>query len=93
MSSQSEPVAPASPLARDFVAEACQHVVADIGQINAAARRALDQAVRSGKLIKWSGHWFPEAGAPYGLGPMKTCWSSTNPWTGEVARNAAQEIA
>lgn len=51
-------------------------VTVDIGQIGPLVRKALDKAVRAGKLKKWRGKWFPVAGAPFGLGPDKTCWST-----------------
>ncbi len=49
-------------------------VVCNIGQVNEGAKKLLDQAVRAGKLTKWRGKWFPYAGAPFGIGPDKTCW-------------------
>jgi hypothetical protein len=51
-------------------------VVVSIGQVTPGEKRVLDQAVRAGKLAKWRGKWFPIAGAPLGLGPDKTCWST-----------------
>lgn len=51
-------------------------VVVAIGQVGPLSRKALDQAVRAGKLAKWRGRWFPHAGAPVGIGPLKTCWST-----------------
>jgi ribosomal protein L27 len=51
-------------------------VVVNIGQIGPCARKAFNQAVRAGKLVAWRGKWFPFAGAPFGIGPDKTCWST-----------------
>lgn len=51
-------------------------VVVNIGQVGPLSKAALDRAVRAGKLAKWRGHWFPIAGATYGIGPLKTCWST-----------------
>lgn len=48
--------------------------IANIGQLDAATRRELDRMVRRGVLAKWRGHWFPIEGAPYGMGPLKTCY-------------------
>ena len=49
-------------------------VIVNIGQIDKPTARQLDRLVRAGTLIKWRGKWFPVAGAPWGLGPDKTCW-------------------
>jgi hypothetical protein len=49
-------------------------VVCNIGQVTQADKRALDKMVKAGTLVKWRGHWFPVAGASWGLGPLKTCW-------------------
>lgn len=51
-------------------------VVVNIGQVTKGEERVLNQAVRAGKLVKWRGKWFPVAGASFGLGPDKTCWST-----------------
>jgi hypothetical protein len=51
-------------------------VVVDIGQVGPLSRKALDRAVRAGKLVRWRGKWFPLAGAPFGIGPDKMCWST-----------------
>lgn len=51
-------------------------VIVNIGQVTLGEKRVLDQAVRAGKLAKWRGHWFPHAGAPHGIGPLKTCWGT-----------------
>lgn len=52
------------------------HVVVNIGQISPVMKAVMDRAVRAGKLSKWRGKWFPLAGAPFGIGPDKTCWST-----------------
>lgn len=49
-------------------------VICNSGQVDKATVRALDNLVRAGKLAKWRGHWYPCAGANYGLGPLKSCW-------------------
>lgn len=49
---------------RDFVAEAHESVIADIGQLTRAGKRALMREVRAGRLAKWRG-----CGAPWGIGP------------------------
>ena len=49
-------------------------VIVNIGQIDAATQRKLEKMVRAGTVKKWRGHWFPIAGAPCGIGPLKTCY-------------------
>lgn len=49
-------------------------VVVNIGQLDAATKRKLDGMVRKGRIVKWRGYWFPIAGAPAGIGPLKTCY-------------------
>lgn len=61
-------------MARDFVAEATREVIPNIGQIDHRAKLALERAVRRGEISKWRGHWFPVAGAAFGIGPLKTCY-------------------
>ncbi len=51
-------------------------VVCNIGHLGKLDVKLLDRAVRAGKLVKWRGKWFPVAGAPFGIGPDKTCWST-----------------
>lgn len=63
-------------MARDFVTEAQTRVVCDIGQIDANAKRALRRAVAAGTLAQWRGYWHPVAGAPFGIGPLKTCYGT-----------------
>lgn len=62
--------------AHDIVAAALAAVIPDIGQISHVDKLALGRAVRAGTLAKWRGYWFPHAGAPVGLGPLKTCYGS-----------------
>lgn len=50
-------------------------VICDIGQVTIQDRRHFDRLVREGDAVKWRGHWFPVAGASYGIGPLKTCWA------------------
>lgn len=52
------------------------NVLVDIGHVTEVERRFLKRAVRAGKLVSWRGKWFPVAGAPWGIGPDKTCWST-----------------
>lgn len=49
-------------------------VVVNIGQLDAATKRKLDKMARDGRIAKWRGHWFPIAGAPEGIGPLKICY-------------------
>lgn len=49
-------------------------VIVDIGHISLANARFLNREVRAGRLAKWRGYWFPHPGAPWGIGPLKTCW-------------------
>lgn len=49
-------------------------VVANIGQVKGAWKAALEKEVRAGRLAKWKGRWFPTAGAPWGIGPLKDCY-------------------
>lgn len=72
--------------AHNFLNDALDgQVVVSIGQVSPVMRAVMDRAVRAGKLAKWRGKWFPLAGAPFGLGPDKTCWS-----TPEVAAQFAE---
>ena len=59
---------------RDLVVEVTTRVVPDIGQIDHPSRLALNRMVRAGTIAKWRGRWAPEAGAPWGLGGLKTCY-------------------
>lgn len=59
-------------------------VIVNIGQIDKVTARALDKLVRKGELLKWRGKWYPVAGAPWGLGPDKTCWGLASKF-GEAA--------
>lgn len=59
----------------DFVEAALKgSVIVNIGQIDAATRRALDRQVKAGRLCRWRGFWHPVPGASWGIGPLKTCW-------------------
>lgn len=51
-----------------------EKVVADIGQVEGLWKEMLERDVRAGRLAKWKGKWHPVAGAPFGLGPDKTCY-------------------
>lgn len=59
----------------EIIAEALNGaVICNSGQCDKATVRALDKLVKAGKLAKWRGHWYPCAGANYGIGPLKSCW-------------------
>ena len=49
--------------------------IANIGQLTADDKRDLDRWVRAGTVIKFKGRWFPLAGCPDGIGPLKTCYA------------------
>src|SRR3990167_8619101 len=49
-------------------------VVADTGQVKGLWKRMLKKEIRAGRIVTWRGKWYPIAGAPYGLGPDKTCY-------------------
>lgn len=51
-------------------------VVANIGQVNGVWKATLEREVRAGRLAKWRGKWHPVAGAPWGIGPDKTCYGA-----------------
>ncbi len=68
---------------RDFVTEAKHGVVCNIGQVDPAGKRKLDAAAKKGELVKWRGYWWPLSGAPWGIGPLKTCWHTHNPFEGK----------
>ena len=70
----------AAEAARDFVAEAKAGVVCDTGQVTTQGKRQLERAVKRGELVKWRGYWFPNSGAPWGTGPLKTCYGAVNPY-------------
>ena len=70
----------AAEAARDFVAEAKAGVVCNTGQVTPEGKRQLERAVKRGELVKWRGYWYPQSGAPRGLGPLKTCYGATNPY-------------
>lgn len=60
---------------QDIINEALAgEVIVNIGQVDAETQRALDKLVRAGTLAKWRGHWYPTAGANFGIGPLKSCW-------------------
>jgi hypothetical protein len=58
----------------DWMAQARAGVVVDIGQIDHAQRRQLNNAAKRGEVAKWRGYWTPIPGASFGLGPAKTCY-------------------
>jgi hypothetical protein len=60
----------------DHIAErlSAGEVIADIGQIFPELERQIMKHVKAGRLASWRGRWFPVAGAPFGIGPLKTCY-------------------
>lgn len=64
------------PLTGPWIDRALAAPISDIGQLTRLDRKALDAAVRSGTLAKWRGVWYPQAGASFGLGPLKTCYGT-----------------
>lgn len=58
-------------------------VIVQISQIAPDTVKQLDKLVRSGALIKWRGHWYPVAGAAFGIGPLKTCWGLASKYAAE----------
>jgi len=61
-------------------------VVVNIGQLDNPTKRKLDALARKGQIAKWRGYWFPIAGAPEGIGPLKTCYGL--PPVHEAAKSA-----
>ena len=51
-------------------------VETNIGQVKGAWKRALAHEVKAGRLVTWQGRWYPVPGAPWGLGPLKTCYGT-----------------
>ena len=49
-------------------------VVCNIGQFDKQTKRKLDKMARDGRIVKWQGYWFPIAGAPEGIGCLKSCY-------------------
>jgi hypothetical protein len=58
----------------EWLQVASVRVIADTGYLTKSDRAALDRDVRLGKIAKWRGRWFPNPGAPWGIGPLKTCY-------------------
>jgi hypothetical protein len=50
-------------------------VLVNLGQFSKHTEAALKRAVKAGHLKAWRGKWFPQAGAPVGIGPDKTCYA------------------
>lgn len=53
-----------------------REVIANCGQVRGVWKRTLEREIRKGRLVKWRGRWFPIAGAPFGLGPLKVCYGT-----------------
>lgn len=51
-------------------------VIVNLGQLTAEDKRSLDRVVKRGQIKKWRGYWHPVAGAPFGIGPLKTCYGT-----------------
>lgn len=64
-------------------------VICNIGHISPETERKLNKLARDGDLAKWRGHWYPTAGAPWGIGPLKTCWGPHEVRDFFTARRAA----
>jgi len=50
-------------------------VVVNLGHLDEATKSKLDKMAKDGRISKWRGYWFPIAGAPTGIGPLKTCYA------------------
>lgn len=50
-------------------------VLVNIGQIDRDLQRSLELAVKRGQIAKWRGFWFPQAGAHFGISPLKSCYA------------------
>lgn len=61
-------------------------VVVDIGQVSPETVKQFKKLHRAGTLVKWRGYWHPVPGAPWGIGPPKTCW-------GLASKYAAEQVA
>lgn len=72
-----------------------RRVVANIGQVKGAWKRQLQHEVRAGRLVTWKGKWYPLAGAPTGIGPLKTCYGTPEVRDGfaEMRRGIEQRAA
>lgn len=57
-----------------IVEQARRNVVCNIGQLTKLEIRQLNAAAAAGEIEKWRGHWYPEPGASFGIGPLKSCW-------------------
>lgn len=53
-----------------------EKVIPNIGQVRGVFKNVLEKEVRAGRLAKWQGHWHPSPGAPWGIGPLKTCYGT-----------------
>lgn len=49
--------------------------IPDIGQVGPTLQKALNKAVREGRLTKYRGHW-DSLCASYGIGPLKTIYAT-----------------
>lgn len=47
--------------------------IVNIGQVGRDLERALERAVRQGRLVKYRGHW-NTLSPIYGMGPLKTIY-------------------
>jgi hypothetical protein len=58
-------------------------VIVNIGQIAPETERKLNKLTRAGEMLKWRGYWHPVPGAPFGIGPLKTCWGLASKYGAE----------
>lgn len=58
----------------EWLNRAIEEVVCDCGQLSPETRRLLERKAKQGVISKWRGYWYPEAGASWGIGPLKTCF-------------------
>lgn len=51
-----------------------QGAIVNIGQVGPTLKKALEKAVREGRLAKYRGHW-DSMRAAFGIGPLKTIYA------------------
>lgn len=61
-------------MSADWISVARASVVVDIGQLDQAQKRQLNNAAKRGEIAKWRGHWAPIPGASFGMGRLKPCY-------------------
>ena len=82
-------------LTRDQAVEIVEsgQVIACIGQLDDGTRRELERLAKRGIIAKWRGYWHPVAGAPWGIGPLKTCYGVAAIRDGFAGWSAAHRCA